>query len=477
MKIFRSVPQSAEQREFFGDYAKFSKGISWLILVAQIISGFTESIIFYTLGYDTFLFFGRNIAIFAACGSALLGVALIEWFGLRFMLPQCSRQFLYKRFSGSHLAMTIFITLVTALLIGASYYLSLDGGDQSVRTQLDKAENRQAEKIQVKQSESLEDVAILYQGDSLEVEQRYFALIKSSNEKHNANIEVTRNELAIWGSRKGNYQTRIGKARGKLKSAEAAKGRELADLELEKAREQKELRDNHRVAKDSLQAVFTMKLSSSESKYDAKESTFSKATFWAVLVAITLSIICIVIQSIYYKGSGQKDMPIPSDFDFRPSAMLEAWNAWTERIDTKLRNKITAYEANTPQTEISKRVNTVYDRNGLKELVVKLEIEQLDDLARTIQIAAPQLKDVPQRKIGFHNDNDGSAPANVSYNATVTDAAQEQTHDWTAKNCDNCGDSYKAKVVWQRFCKENCKLEWHSRKHGGKKFNPKLRGK
>lgn len=477
MKIFRSVPQSAEQRDFFSDYAKFSKGISWLILVAQIISGLTESVIFYTLGYDTFLLFGRNIAIFVGCASALLGVALIEWFGLRFMLPQCSRQFLYKRFSGSHLAMTIFIVLVTLLLIGASYYLSLDGGDQTVRTQLDKAETRQAEKIQAKQSESLADAAVLYQNDSLEVEQRYFALIKSSNEKHDANIEVTRNELAVWTAKKGNYQTRIGKARGKLKSAEAAKGRELADLELEKAREQKELRDGHRIAKDSLQAVFTTELSNSATKYDAKESTFSKATFWAVLVAITLSIICIVIQSIYKKGSGQKDIPIPSDFDFRPSAMMEGWNAWTERIDTRLRNKIAAYESNTPQAELSKRVNTVYDRNGLKELVVKLEIEQLDDLARTIQIAAPQLKDVPPRKIGFHKEDGSSASANVGYNATVRDAPQEQAHDWSAKSCDNCGQSYTAKVAWQRFCKENCKLEWHSRKHGGKKFNPKLRGK
>ncbi|MEM9990300.1 MAG: hypothetical protein AAF738_00985 [Bacteroidota bacterium] len=232
---------------------------------------------------------------------------------------------------------------------------------------------------------------------------------------------------------------------------------------------------------DSLQGVLTMNLNANTAKYNEAEQAFSLATFVAVLIAIFLSVVCIIIRSIYRKGSGQTEVPVPTDSAFRQSAFTEGWQAFTERIDTNLRNRIVAYEKNTPKAELSQRINTVYDRTDLRELVVKLKIEQLDDEQKTIQIAVPELSKA-KRRIGFHSSKDKAGLSVESEkkaitNAIVSNEAETKKH-WSEKQCENCGSSYKAKVAWQRFCKEDCKFEWHSKQHGGKTFDArKFRGK
>lgn len=461
MKFFRSVPETEEHRSFFSDYARFDKGIVWLIVVSQIISGLTESVMFYATGYDSFIQFGHKIAVFFGVCAAFAGVGLIEFFGLRFMLPQATRQFLYRRFKGAHLAMTIFIVLVTAILIGASYFLSLGGSEHTVTTQIDKAERKQTEKIQAGHGESLQDVEDTYMVDSTEIETRYAALVASVNQRYNGEQDVAQNNLITWTSKRGNYQTRINKARTAIKEVEADRGRELADLQQKKALEHQSLRTSYKQTNDSLQAVLTTTLSNTTESFDETEDKFSTASFWVVLVAISVSIICIILRSIYHKGSGQKELPVPTDYDFRPSLLTEAMGAWKERIETQARNAIVAFEKNTPQAELSKRVNTVYDRNQLRELVIKLEVEQLDDDKRTIQIAAPLVKQGAPRKIGFHRDGG---------NGIVNNASVKSGH-----NCLECGADISHRRSDAKYCNDTCRLNYHARKHGGTKFNPKLK--
>lgn len=461
MKFFKSVPETEEHRSFFSDYARFAKGIAWLIVVSQIISGLTESVMFYATGYDAFIQFGHKVAVFFGVCTAFIGVGLIEWFGLRFMLPQCTRQFLYRRFKGMHLAMTIFIVIVTSILIGASYFLSLGGSDHTVTAQIEKAKSRETDKIQLGHGESLGLAGNTYTIDSTEVETRYSALIASVNQRYNGEKEVAQNNLVTWASKRGNYQTRINKARTALKKVEADRGRELADLEQKKALEHQALRGSYKKAKDSLQAILTATLTTSSNDFEATEDKFAMASFWVVLVAITVSIICIILRSIYHKGSGQQELPVPTDYDFRPSLLSEALGAWTERLQTRARNAIVSFESKTPQAELSKRVNTVYDRNALRELVIKLELEQLDDASKIIQIAAPVIEK-PTRKIGFRNTSSSDSNESVN-NASVK------------KGCLNCGTDISHRRSDAKYCKDTCRLEYHAKQHGGTKFNPKLK--
>ncbi|MEM9990299.1 MAG: hypothetical protein AAF738_00980 [Bacteroidota bacterium] len=228
MKFFRTVPKTEQQRTFYADYARFDVGIKWLILVSQVVSSLTESVIFYQLGYDTFAFFGRTVALFSGLVFALLGVAIIEVFGLRFMLVQCANQYLFKRFTGAHLAMTIFITIVTVSLITASVFLSLDGGTFTVKSQVSKLESKEANAIQLNHDESLAKSRAVFHSDSMELVQRYVTLLNSTTKKYDAELTAAQSELRTWTSKQGNYKTRINKALTRIDEIKANSASEIA---------------------------------------------------------------------------------------------------------------------------------------------------------------------------------------------------------------------------------------------------------
>ena len=58
-----------------------------------------------------------------------------------------------------------------------------------------------------------------------------------------------------------------------------------------------------------------------------------------------------------------------------------------------------------------------------------------------------------------------SVPASVP--TSVNESVNASTFN---KICDNCNEPFTAKVNWQRFCKEGCKLSYHAAKHGGQPF-------
>lgn len=63
--------------------------------------------------------------------------------------------------------------------------------------------------------------------------------------------------------------------------------------------------------------------------------------------------------------------------------------------------------------------------------------------------------------------------ARAGANATVTNATVTQTNSKLIKDCEQCGQTYQAKVIWQRFCTTNCKEAYHAAQHNGQAFNPR----
>lgn len=54
------------------------------------------------------------------------------------------------------------------------------------------------------------------------------------------------------------------------------------------------------------------------------------------------------------------------------------------------------------------------------------------------------------------------------YNATVTHVLRPGE-----KPCDQCGQVFKPRVEWGRFCCKDCKEKYHASQHNGQAFNPK----
>ncbi|NUQ25508.1 MAG: hypothetical protein HUU34_16300 [Saprospiraceae bacterium] len=63
--------------------------------------------------------------------------------------------------------------------------------------------------------------------------------------------------------------------------------------------------------------------------------------------------------------------------------------------------------------------------------------------------------------------------ARATANGSVITQPLERTNGKLIKDCDHCGQTYQAKVIWQRFCCDTCKDAYHAANHGGQKFNPK----
>jgi hypothetical protein len=66
-------------------------------------------------------------------------------------------------------------------------------------------------------------------------------------------------------------------------------------------------------------------------------------------------------------------------------------------------------------------------------------------------------------------------PSNASVtNATVSEDEPTNASPNASLNvCNHCGNDYQPKVSWQKFCSEDCRLDHHAEKNGGKRFNPK----
>ncbi len=122
MQIYKTLPTDSD---FFKRYGKYASLLAWGIILAQILSGFTESGLIYSNVRDATLVFGDATAMTAGVLGAIVGVALIEIIGLRVALPGTVDAFLYKRWSGLDLLFSIGLILLTLVLIPASFILSI----------------------------------------------------------------------------------------------------------------------------------------------------------------------------------------------------------------------------------------------------------------------------------------------------------------------------------------------------------------
>lgn len=446
MKTFKSLPQDSE---FFRIYAKFATGIAAGVVISQIISALTEAGIIYQAVYQSLEVFGASFALWGAIAGAALGVAMIELVGLRFFLPQSVDALLFSRFRGLHLPMTLFSFLMAGVLVAGSFYLSIEGKTDLVGNALETAQDgEKAEAGQAHQESRAEAVAAFRQ-DSSALAEQYAGLLEAEKAKAAAAIEVHKNELALWegkAARTGrNYESRISKARGQMIEAQAALKATEARLKAELGQRLQQRESRYIAAADSLQATFAGKVDELKGKYQSKGERYGLGAGLIVIIAVAFSIIGIVLARIFHKGAGIEETPLPTDYFFRPGIFAEWYYALGERFQQLTRQAVSNFIARTKEPPELSRIHSLYERDSIEQ---------------------------PRRPIGFNlpsvtnasgQDGNGSPPAN----ATVNNASGQN-----AKNCLHCGQEYRAKVAWQKYCSTQCKDAYHASQHGGQKFNP-----
>jgi len=467
MLNFLTLPTDNER---FQKYVKLATIIIWGVILAQIISTLTEAGIIYEAVTDSASIFGKWVSIIAGGIGALVGVAMLELVGLRIFLPYATDAILYagERLKGLEAVLNSFIIFFASVLVVASFTLSIYGLINIVGNTLDKSEQKAKTELSKKQQAILSGVQATFSKDSLTVANRFEKQAKAEAQAFVSKIEAAKANLNRWQEKERrtgrNYVSRIENAKVKLAEVEAEQSEKIANLEAEKGKVLSDIENDTKATLDSLHAVYTTNLSDTETKFAAKEKGFNIGGIILVVVSQLFALVGIVLLRIFYKLSGIKEQPIVNDYFFRPSHRAGMRAAKRERKLQEKWQAIQEYQQQTAEPPTSIFAQIWHDRTNISNDVFKLKTEQDEEKegAKVIPI--------PRRQIGFHSNvnnvsNRQPENTNTDYdpNATVTNVRESL--------CDNCGSQYEKKVNWQRFCKPQCKEEFHARKHNGQKFN------
>lgn len=516
MKRFLTLPKDDK---FYQTYAKFSLGIGLGVVVAQLISTLTESGIIYFAVYESALIFGEYYAKIAGYIGVILGVLMIEIVGLRFFLPKAVDSFLYGRWNGLHAWMSAFSVVMAVLLITGSAFLSYKGKSIVIEGVLNESQQLEQTAIDSTFNDSKKTATATFKSDSTATAQNYQSLTNKEIQKFDNQIEVAKNNLNHWKSKSSvtgkNYSTRINNAQTKIKQIKANKSAAIAALERERINKIDALKIATISKSDSLQTAYTTASTNSKSDFQHKTATYDNGGTWIVLIAIVFAVIGIILQRIFYKGSGIEEKHIITDYHFRPSVITELKEAITERLQQVSHQAINNFAAKTaaPPTpalphallDVSNYSQPAYHWDNVPtiaansdtsdnqlesritayaESIITLEEKNLHEQAETIELKANEvIKAYLERNAGtatvkaidafrtkvinYVNDNSKQNPFDVERRQigfSQISNGQRNNGERRERNCKHCNQSFQHKHWNKQYCSDECRVKaWEQR--------------
>lgn len=496
MKVLFSLPKN---EEFFSNYASLVPTLRKLGYLAQVISALTEFGILYALIRASLKDLFPLAAGPAGLAGAVLGVAFLE-VGLRQFAPYSVRAILYKRFTGLHLVISVFVFVVTLGLLASSGYLSFRGSFDLVeqvapRPQL--ATTTQADSsAQARKGEALAS----WQRDSLAVVNRFTPQQEATLAKYSALKAAERQKLKGWESREreeGNrYSTQKAAIKARLAALEAEQADEVARMEQDKG---KALESALEAREEALGlAVTTWQRERAEveagnraaqDEAAGKVQKYGGGLAWFTVIALTVFVLAVSIEEIHRKGSGIEELAQPNQYHFSESVFAEFWGMVSERWNYLARTWIRRQAARTPPPPQPEPAPELWEVERLK----------INRRQPATQQGQPQPEAESQYFEFFEREFSGNGNGHNGQhtNGTVSNEAprtiiqpfrrpQEapvpapvitqplgQPPGLPPKACLHCGKTYSPKVAWQKFCTADCKEAYHAARHGGRTFSPK----
>ena len=276
------------------------------------------------------------------------------------------------------------------------------------------------------------------------------------------------------------YETQKERTRDKINALESEQAAKIAELETAKAGEmsaatQRKAGDLDRItaAHSATTADINGQNANARSKSEIRVKTYGSGLAWFTLIFHFVLILAVALDEMHKKGSGIEQVAQPNQYHFSESIGAAFWNTVSDKWNYHARTTIKKWADKTPAPPRPSDPPTLYELADWKPRRV------------TLPAVPPGPLEPPANGNGKHNGNGytvkpfaldverlsrtgdaGEAPADPSVNnATVTQGG-------FAKDCAHCGKAFTAKVNWQKFCSEACKLDHHEAKHGAK-FNPK----
>jgi hypothetical protein len=446
MKTLHSLPKD---KGFFDNYATLIRSVVLAGFFAQIVSGFTEAGAIFTSTKQSLEPFSLGfLGVVAAALVAILATAVIE-VGLRKTFPVAVDAILHRRFSGLHLPISVFVWLLSIVLIGASGLLSFHNSkvivDDFTPPPVEKTTTATDSTYQAETSSH----RATFTADSSMIAEAYAARITATATAYDGKIKASTEKLRGYESREqrtGNsFASAKDRTRQQRAELEAEKAEALAALTADKADELTQARANFKAltttaTEERKTAATEIKTANDESEAArlAAVNKYGGGLGWFTVVCLFLFAVSVILDRIHRKGAGIEESVQIEAYDFRPGALLEWWSAISERVNYHAHNRITAFANRTPSAPLPAQPGAVYDlKEALQHVTIKLQLDNQDEEEpRTVFMSAkePEEDEAPpkRKRIGYtHYDDDDTTSVHYAHETTkkTGSATHESAHE------------------------------------------------
>lgn len=491
MRLFYNVPKAGEDQQFYTRYASLIPTLSTLSYLAQIVSALTEAGIIYAVVYSSIVPFWPDAAPAVSVIGSLVGTLFIE-LGLRKFIPFGARAVIKKRWQGWDGWITGFVLAVGVGLVIASGLLSFKGSSLLVESVAPEPKTETTFAADSIAAAANVTAANLLRDNNQSVSARYSALIESAEQTAGADIRELDNKYRIVIAREqrtGNsYATQKQRNRTQLEAIQADKSRTVAKLKADRANALAALQDAYTRKLDGIETEqrdsrqqISRSNEAARADINSKIANYGGGLAYFSLFCLITFVICVTIQELHRAGSGVSEQVEPGAFDFEIGPLSAFFSAVNGRLSRFLYGLIHKIESGTTDAPEPVTPPTVWGREQQEIQVVKTK-----GVMRRIRPVkgvktAPAAASTQRRSIAF---KDYQEPPETQPDATetgialthcVNDATGTAKSNVKIGNCQHCGTSYEKRTTWQKFCKSQCRKDYHAGQHQGNEFDPNFK--
>lgn len=486
MKLQTNLPQNADGINFFERYASLINSLTSVAFIAQLITGFCEVGILYTLLHPSFAdVVPPQYLAFVAMLGAVICAAMLQM-GLKEVFPYSIRAILYNRFKGLDLAFTIGIFILTISILAGSIALSWQGSKDIADFAVSKPIEKTTTKSDSTKNADFATAQRLFTSDSSTIETKYKGKSEALTAEFNSRISAnegkanqTANSAPSWSkSLRLQAATLRGELTTKLATLQAEKATELEA----KANDRKKAIDKADNRADSDAATITADNTTAKGEAEKKKNRYKGYIGYFTLMCYIFFLSVFTMNEIYKKGSLIDIKPLPSQRHFNPSVFAEFIETVKEKLDVYFRTKIQDWADLTPAQPLPNALNALYDfkanvltdtvkieTTGKETKVVKLPLKVHKIAAIAKDDTTKKADEIPSkvRVIGFNKRDETQNETTEKQDETgVHNESRSTVNSSDFGKCENCGNDFYRNHKIQRFCGEDCRKESWKNKTG-----------
>ena len=450
MKTFLSLPTN---NEFFTRYANLVPTLYKLGFFAQIVSALTESGIIFSIALASLSTLHWFVSGCLAVLAVIVGVGFIE-IGLRTFIPYSVRVFIHNLWKGWDCAMSVFILITTIGLVCLSGSLSFNNSVEIADTFTSEVEQADTKGASNNYDKERNEILNNYRTDSSSTASGYIAQINAKNTEYQSLIDIQKRGIERYErqeQREGkSYRTKKILINTEIERLEAVRDTENGILVSSQAIDLKSLlgakNDDLKEIKTKYRNDVSTIEDDTNKKKDKKENkvqAYGLGLGWFTIICLIVLILSIILDEVHKKGSGIEQKVLPSPYDFSTSIVGEFFSVVSDKIQGKIRTKISEWEKKTPTPPLPTAPTNLYDLSQLEQSILTVKVEERPEETKIVYLP---------------NDNH-----------LYENRREEKNNDSSKKReCEHCQEEYIYNHKKQKYCSTLCRGQAWEQRNGTK---------